>query len=368
MSGTPVTKVTLMGMDARARELLEMFLQGPAGGACVVVPADEAELAIIDLDGPDPRRKWQEAEIRFAGPKLILSSASQETFPAEVVRKPLQPQTFLQALEKARTGEASPSGTLDFELPPAGKTARKAEHNEAGNRTAGAPVPMPSLPPIEPAGSCCGELEDEAYEDPLHRNRIFYQPGDFLQGVLMKALSRSRHEHVPVRIEGLGPALVVDAAKRSIHTRMREQMLRSMCRLPLGNRPLDFHLLEAPVEIEADAMHHALEPLLWNVTLWCARGRVPQGTDLHAPVRLYPLDPTRLPPLPNGLRIARLWLQEKTSLLETPARLDLHFRNVFSFYSAADTLGYVEHHPEQQLFADEPREKGLLARLLGRRR
>lgn len=85
-----------------------------------------------------------------------------------------------------------------------------------------------------------------------------------------------------------------------------------------------------------------VENFLWLAALAAARGRVPVGTDLHAPVGLkhWP-NFTRLEPIPHAMRIAALWLEQPTGLLETAARLHIPQRYVFAFYSAAHAIGLV---------------------------
>jgi len=83
-----------------------------------------------------------------------------------------------------------------------------------------------------------------------------------------------------------------------------------------------------------------LEAFLWKLALYTYRGRIPKGTDVQEPVYLrYWPNLTRLEPIPNGMRIASLWSRQPTSLASLVGRLGIPQKQVFAFYTAANSIG-----------------------------
>jgi hypothetical protein len=88
---------------------------------------------------------------------------------------------------------------------------------------------------------------------------------------------------------------------------------------------------------------HNFEKLLWLMALWASRGRVPEGTDLDAPVSLlrWP-NFTRILMTPNAMQIAALWHTQPTSLLQTAKRQAIPHRQIFAIFRACQALGLVQ--------------------------
>lgn len=92
-------KVTLNGLDERAQVRLSMFLNGPAQGVCEVVSEEKAEAVIFDLDGYGGERQWHAFREHFHGPAVVMSVSEKHLHNAVWVRKPLNAEEFLAAIE-----------------------------------------------------------------------------------------------------------------------------------------------------------------------------------------------------------------------------------------------------------------------------
>lgn len=196
--------------------------------------------------------------------------------------------------------------------------------------------------------------------------------------MLEAAYRRAVVDEAVVRLSGDWGELLVDPKSRTAVASMPFEDLRPLChavldpsRFTLETRP------GPPPEVPEDLTRvHGWHNLAWDVALWCSRGRVPVGTDLHAPITLdhWP-DLTRLTITPHAVRIVATWMEHPRSLLATAADLGIEQRSVFAVYSASRAIGLArpvghDHLPPPPPAALRPddAESRFLGRLLKRLR
>lgn len=408
LSGS-LLKVTVNGFDARAQARFAMFLQGYADGVCEVVGEEQAEAAIVDLDGFGGEALWQNIRGRFRGPAVVMS-VSEKRLPNTLwVRKPIRSDDFLLAIERIRQQLKAERSLREMQLaaaralpvsnvepavsaPPMIKAFLRMDRRIAAE--AAPCVLTPTAPGkwhgIGRAASLvwnerqihesCGALEDSVYLDPDRRDELFYDPAGYLQGVLQRACPRARETSRPVSIALGAQTIVVLGGGRQIICDAREHQLRplsvmsSASRLATVNDLADYQASRNP---SAGRQLLGSETVLWMVSLWASRGRVPKGTDLDAPVSLanWPCFSRLLVP-PHSMQIASLWTSSPQSLVQTAKMLAIPHRYVFSLYSACQTLGLVNRSAAATVAAVTPADdmaagaekRGLLGSLLRRLR
>ncbi|MDY6992610.1 MAG: hypothetical protein SVR94_08410, partial [Pseudomonadota bacterium] len=185
--------------------------------------------------------------------------------------------------------------------------------------------------------------------DPLHpqnSDKIYYDPEQYLQGILQKAWAQSQNSFVgDILIEGFHtPMIVNDDDNQLLYSNeFQEALLHTMTLLPLTRSHIHIRAL-TPQETEHLKQQHLfveqpLDAMVWKIALWTARGRLPRGTTLTAPVILnhWP-NLTRWVLIPHALEIAALWSAQPYSLLETAEILKIHHYHVFAFFSAAQAV------------------------------
>jgi hypothetical protein len=516
-------KVTLSGLDERSRTRLAMFLQGPAKGVCEVVGTDTAEAAICDLDGFGGERQWQAFREQFHGPAVVMSVSEKHLHNTVWVRKPINADDFLGAIdlicqrlkterrlrefelatEKALAAASaaikpapvatprpvSPAPTLAKRSVPASPAVGKpsAPPSPAVIRTPVAPSPAApkttvspspavaarpvspspavasprsvspspaviasrpaspspavvaerpasppstakplvsvsaksanstprpewvptasiglaaspspaavarsvSAPPATPAPKdshapakrassadsalkssgdaegvgraaglawneqqihdSCGTLDDSVYLNPARRAELYYEPDDYVQGILSRACQRAKEALQPIRVDIGGQELIVLAGGRQVFSTAREQRLRPLCVTPKPGRLVtisDLRSNELPTIQQGDPQLNSSETILWVMSLWASRGRVPKGTDIDAPVSLvsWPCY-SRLQITPHAMQITSLWTSRPMSLMQTAKVLAIPHRYVFTLYSACLALGLIEETP-----------------------
>lgn len=389
-------KISLDGLDARSRNLLEMFLKGPAQGACEVVAEADAQAAIFDYDLYGAERLWQTLRGRFHGPAVVMSVIERHLHNAVWVKKPINTDDFLAAIAQVKERLRTEARLQELEsvaetiiAPPVTERAPAAPVATPVPTPAKVPQPPPRGEQVEEGGvsraaglarqeqqihECCGALSDEAYLDPRRESELFYEPNEYLQGVLEKACRLARTAAAPVKLEVLGQPLIVLPGGKQVFSDLREQVLRPLCVTSLANRQDEPQVqpgATVPAQKPQDSRFHGCEKMLWQVALWASRGRVPVGTDLDAPVVL-PCWPnfSRILITPHAMQIAALWNERPLSLKETARRLAIPHRYVFAFYSACAALGLIDRQASSEPEVPEisktvPEEKrGLLGSLL----
>jgi hypothetical protein len=224
---------------------------------------------------------------------------------------------------------------------------------------------------------CCGTHADVDLASARAVARILYDPPRHFQGLLERTLAQVRANGVTHAIVGLpAPFNVLPGRTTAIVTPLKDNVLRPICPIAFGPDALR---VEAAVASSCDASPVPADALLWNVALWTARGRLRRGIALDTPVRLrrWP-DFTRMTETPHAMRIAALLVGTPMTPRALCAKLAIPQRQVFSFLSAAASIGLVDRVARDgsaRTAADTPAaapprpaaaERGLLARILGR--
>ena len=365
----PPLKVSLVGMNEKALQLFAMFLDNQARGNCEIVTDGTQETVIIDLDGVESSRLWLDVRRKFQGPVIVLSISDKHISlnNAFWVSKPVKADAFLDALVKVRDALKNPPKTPSSPnplphitkpnlIPEVSQTSHAAPTHEAkppslatkddGKSSTSPAAQLMSEEMDEKSQNCCGELQDAAYRNASEQAALFFDPTATLLGVFRDAI-RLTTEGGMAKIERPGAhAIFVSAGKNFVSTPMPEAYLRAVCARNISDSPLSVELIEREpkdIGMSEDPRLRRLDNMLWKISLWSSRGRVPQGTSLSAPVRLHrwPNIP-RLMTVPHGMRIAALWAIQPSGLLETAQKLEIPYRFVFAFYCACQSFGLVE--------------------------
>ncbi len=193
----------------------------------------------------------------------------------------------------------------------------------------------------------CGHAEDIDLDDPAAVNARSWSGQGFLEGYAREAVHMLRERRCPVELAGL-PRPMFFLPDGRVYIGHSDRALRSLCVVHVNERitrvdPVDSGRLQQTVRENAVSYRtQDIESVLWNISLWTARGRLPAGIDVHqqAQLRRWP-NLTRNLQIPYAMPIAALWHQSPHSIAEICTTLDIPQRFVFSFYSAARGIGIL---------------------------
>lgn len=393
--------VALVAMDRRMINLLELFFQNYCMKRYYVEAEAKADLCILDLDGYQGRELWNEQVKQYPKrPVILLAFNDPEISNVLVLRKPVTMKKLQTTLAEAREqlslvqGKApaivapTPAPVPTPPSPPE-TPADKAGEPTAIERTSA--VAAAGQQPEEAAASerkasraamlldemkdhpVIGSAPDIDGADPKQFPRVQFDPGSYLLGHVVQAVELTKKKDLPVRLEHPRGGMTFYPDGKDVLVEMSERQLYILSSVPIQSRDVSIKTLKAPPVKGPGAESMSQSALLWQLTLWSARGRIPQTiqpTDLVV-LRHWP-NMTRLQGFPHAIRIAALLMQGPRSLIDTAAVLGVPQRFVFAFYSAASVVGLAmpSRRSADKLFQAElpqqHRNQGLFRRILNR--
>jgi hypothetical protein len=365
-------KVVLLGMDVRSQRLLKKLFDGPLQGHCSVIIDGTADFAIIDMDSRGAHELWLAFKKKMDIPAIVFS-LSETHFPDSIcVLKPLQVLELKGALKNIRSYVGRRKQRIEKR---ALVDRNKKVKQEVLTHLSKQPIKETfqaaelSYDDQEVAGYC-GDIEDKWYLQEKLPDKLFYAPELHLQGILDSAIKEVRKTNRPVLLRGLGRDIIVFIGGRYIHTKMPIQQVRAICNITFDERYIEFLFKRNQSFNPSSLLRQATksEGLLWDVTLWTSKGRLPYGTDIDMPIGLsaWP-NLTRLTRTPHALQLAALWYRQTISLRATIILLNISPRYIYTFYSACHQQGLIRHysHAEARSAARvEKSKKGVLSRLM----
>ncbi len=356
-------KVAVFGMDDRAYNGIAVLLKHTGKDTYHLVPAHEQQVAIVDLDGVGSERMWLEIRRKFSGPVVTLSVQEKALRNSIWVQKPINKQSLLDALAKARgmagfnqsttsaktsapTTQKTTTPTVHaaHPVPPAVERQAHSVPEEKSAKT-GANQAATQIKRQASIHECCGGLTDEDYQNANRRNLLYFERSESLLGIFDDAIELMKRSQQPVLVAGLGQPLFFLPGNKCVHSELKPNYLRPLSTMQRSNLPIKITVLDdAQVAINGSADAHLtpLDTFIWQVALWSARGRVPQSIPIDQPVKLkhWP-NLTRLADVPGTMQMSALWVRQPTSMMAMARQLGLPYRFVFSFYTACLALDLI---------------------------
>jgi hypothetical protein len=396
-AGNKPLGVALLGVNDRDRAILELFLDQHWSSNCLLVSEDFADLCILDLDSLGGNKLLQQQQDSNPNRPLIILSVRDVTIDdVHLLRKPLSGQLLKRAIDDCISTlnlrvpeEEIPTSTVIAEptqIPESRPKPRAEEPRGADTALAvfkyndrRSALPNSATQARMIRGSC-GHMERFDVNIAPGSNTIYYDPNTLLQQELKSTIEQCRREARPLRMSLPDDKFIVLLPEPNIAlTNLSDSKLRPRCLLPIKKYQVQ---IDSPDDHNIDQSHTSTEPpqdidgLLWKVTLWSARGRLPLGIHIDTTISLrqWP-NLTRLLAIPQFLRIAALWVKTPQTLSKTADMLNIEARYVCAFFSACYALELTQSlsstENEVALENDQKRSaapKGLLRRILQRLR
>lgn len=344
----PILNVHPVGMDERSHQTLRMFFERQLGGGCVLSDATTAHAVLIDLDSQrGPGHLEEQLRDHPERPVLLLALNEVEALPANavLVRKPIKLDLFAEALRDLSSRLFSARRETAFSSAAEHILRARLASRQDGGKAAERQVDSDDLAALHlrsPTGCFhIGDAPDVDLGVVAQREKVFYDPGKFLQGHFRRALNLAIERGATVRLSGAAfQHLDIHGPSARVVVPVSGSTLYAAGRLPMVADDVAIELLNATPSSASGAIRtESAEALLWRLALWASKGRVPVGTDLDWPVflRRWPNLPRLLTP-PHATRISSLWVRHNFSLAGTAATLAIPQRFVFAFYSACVAL------------------------------
>ncbi|MES9941376.1 MAG: hypothetical protein ABW104_19305 [Candidatus Thiodiazotropha sp. 6PLUC2] len=380
--------IALLGMSRKDKPMMELFLQRNWSSNCIVVPEHQAKLCILDLDGIEGRKLLQQQQDQYnERPLIVLSVHEKEIDGARVLRKPLRMDSLKGAIEIYRSELIQRPTESENQKPiTSSKSARWRrtpsstinQNTDTNERREVLPDATSQARIIQRACSLSIGTSDLDNKDFI--NGMYYQHTSNLQDILKQAIERCRRDSHPIRLSFQdGKSVTLLPQSNLSVTDLNDVKLRPRCLLTLNSNQIkiepsinnETHLLRS-----YDALPLPIDALLWKITLWSSRGRLPKGasTNVAVGLRQWP-NLTRLFSIPEFFRIAALWSKTPLSIARTVDTLNIEYGYVCAFFSACHALDLIQVHDAdyiQSVSENSDSRKvlksGILRRLLRRLR
>ncbi len=346
--------ITSVGMNERMQNTLRLFFKGPCGNRCVLVDKERAEACIVDLDSYGGNDLYEAHRQQYPEqPCIVLSLNKTEIDGVVFLLKPLNRDDVMEALETI-IQQLQSKDLKEEPLVPTAKTPEpKLSSVSVSNKSA-------MRLNEQETRLLVGTAADIDHLDPEQLKRVMYDTSNFFQGYLQQAIAEASSNNRNVEMETPSGAITIIQNGYYLRAQPTESQLRNLSRVPLlHGMTMKFSDIDGDL-VTAKTCKTNAASIVWKVTLWAARGRVPIGTDLELPIYLkrWP-NMTRLTIFPYAMRIAALWINQPCSLLDTAKMLDIPQRYVFSFYSATHALGLsaISQRSSDRSVQSEPKQQ-----------
>ncbi|MCG2635109.1 MAG: hypothetical protein J4A00_09425 [Gammaproteobacteria bacterium] len=366
--GKPI-KICVFGVDSRVRGRLEQFLAAAAGDRCELVEAVEAEVGLVTYDDIPDGAEWSDYRARFPS-RLTIVIGQQDPKQSGVyfLQNPIKKGNLLRLLDLigerlrklAEDGELSKTLILDIEL--------------------AASLGIYPSPELGGAAAVKVEADNDPLSDNSDRTQVlpglvdlktrqtapawlYFDPQTTPLGWLKDSAEQALESDRAIRLDIGERYLLVLPKRHQVLTSFDNESLIRLCQESRQDAPSSVEwLTDAEVETvlanpQSSAGIRNLEPLLWSVAVWSARGRLPEGADPAQRVYLsrWPNFP-RLLETPYAMQVAALWVQQAMSLEFLVDTLKIPHQSVYDLYTAAWSIGLAGPARRREDFLFQPDE------------
>ena len=359
-------KVRAIGMDGRKSAVFRMAFKMYSKRQFLLLEAGEtepADLAVADLDSPEAAAQLEDFVREHPGVPVLCTSVDPTTAqPWPVLRKPIRMETLFPALEALLTQTHAPKA------PPQTPSAATHEPLVAAPAQPVAPAdpahprPTPQTVP-SPARQdiAANEVPPRPAPPPvvtlLPESVRTFDPEVGLLGLLL----RVRRDKIPAAITRGRDDLVfiLDPEADRVRTTLGDADIQTLCS---EGEALHLRALKTSDGLDPrEERELTLQALLWQVAAWSARGRLSQRIPLNGVVQLrqWP-NLTRLPVLPESLRLSAFFARSPASPILTVKILQVQPSDLFNFLAAADSLELLRYGKESSASASKkPEDAGV---------
>ena len=329
--------VRSLGMDNRKEAVFRMAFKMHTRRQYHLLESSDARiphLTIVDIDGPQGIEIARKLHQEEPGQRILVTSvAPPENGLFPLLLKPVRMETLFPALESLlldtpKAPEKTPADTNvkpirpDVTVPPMSVPIPET-----------VPAPTPPVVHVIPAKPVPVLRPEEVQ---------YFNSSEGLLGLLQ--IAQRDQASTIIADQNQQRIVRIDAMTDQATILVDDEQLQHICRTSsiklLMRAPRDDDFGNSSV-----ARHMSLQSLLWQAGAWTANGRLNQKLQINAPVQLkqWP-NLTRLPMLPDALRLAAFLARSPASPALTIKMLRVEVPDLFNFLAAADALELLRYN------------------------
>lgn len=357
-----VLQVALLGMSEKGISTFSYFIKKQVAHQLKQTSdLDAAEVFIADFDTEIGISQWHQYARICEKPAILISVENPNKANSVWVKKPVVSRDLELAvteLVKLAVGahEEEKATVTAVEEKPVKQTLQVVEpkvqvekvERKTGYQRDFSDDNSPNLSlSKEEIVECCGVREDIDPAQADFIKQVCFSDEKTLLASVKKGIHIARDKNCVVYIQGLPLEMAILPGAQKVVVELSNRHLRHLCAMPMQVMPGHKLLHVSPLECEGlfSAHHknmHSVDEVLWQLTLWTARGRLIQPIDPHRKVRFdhWP-NFTRLQITPHAIHIAALWTRYSMSPVEMAQAMQVPQRYVFALASAASSVGVL---------------------------
>lgn len=348
-------KIALHGMDQRCESRMKTIFTMNFKDQCEVADINNADTVIFDMDDKNIEVSWSDFRMSYPEiPVIIMATEHVDLIGTAYVAKPARLAELLEAIKSSSKKQISSNLNTSLKTHNAAKALLKRSHQATYSNKANS---------------------DESFE-------LFYNPEDFLQGNIIKAIDKSKELNKEIFIKCWKDQwLLLSPNTDYLLQNISDAQIKTYGLVPLGDELAysEHSFSDNEISYMAKAPTStvkviSIEEFLWAITIKTSRGRVPFGSSLD---ELYVLEHwpnlTRLRHIPNATRISAFWVGQAQSINNVINKLHIPFVDVSTFFSAAMSIGIMkpaqrneDHMIEPDVITTDKKKHSLFASLINK--
>ena len=313
--------LVLIGLNESTSSALSMAMRNRAKGTCQISNADDADIALVDIDATTDSSQWKTLLNGRNIPLIAISqdgkiSAQHQHEFQESLKKPLQFSALLSCVYRA--GEIDASAISD----------------------------------LQHTSSASSKILDTSKKGlsavPFAEKSI--DPKDFLLGHVLSAIASADGEKYRLFEWSADQYLILNLPANKALFKIRKSVYRHLAILPMNK--LDFteqwitkqqlHLLQPEISWEL-----CMEHFMWGLTQQTTRNRCLKQLHIDKPYKLrcWP-DLAAYSTNQADIPIASYWVNHSSSITALAQTLSIPLEDVMTFASCCHACGFLEEQKE----------------------
>ncbi|PXX48712.1 hypothetical protein [Aquitalea magnusonii] len=377
-------------------------------------PGHVPDLAIVDVDSVDGWNAWHDFRASHPDlPALIVTTTPPQAgeAPAAVLRKPVRIETLFPQMRELLAHERAPAIRLGTTMPqpsatvtvPATVTLPASAASAAGDHSAAAAYVASVAPTLDQvitqsqqahrAATAAQQHQQDPAPSDLPQLMDLPEPvaeavpgapaaaATVVRSMLPAAQSAAASAGGRISVERFDPSaglfgLVARLLRQRTAAVVRVREVPVLVLLPAQDKALLLQPLETLQPLcsvpshEVDQQPYGNSPvsavqqeirpqtLAWQLAIWTCRGRLMRGIAADTPLRLrYWPNLTRLPPIPEAMRITAFLTRTPVNLKLITRLLKVPPADLFNYLAAAYGIGILDlpsRSPQLSVISSEP--------------
>lgn len=346
--------VMLVGFSDRQQALFSQLFQQTDYQAFTLVSEAPVDVAIVDLDAANSEQKWRAFREQFElTPAITVSLRPQAEKGPYWLAKPINTHAL-----KSLLVSLNPHSSAQIEQPITNAVSATAGKVADAINSGKNPLLSGRCPTGDTSSRKQGNSEP-------------YQVEDYLEGKFKLAVQHAQQRNTAFKLTGhlhgeaLPGDLFIAPQGNQVQTNLKPHLIRALSLINLRSKGAALEFVPFTNAIPPTDIKMHSQSFLWQLSLWTSRGRLQQQIPTQKALTLtqWP-DFNLLSEFPHALKLAACLMRNGCIPEQVAERQQVPLHYVYSFLSAANSLGLLAPYQNTPIHSSNTAGRGLLQRML----